>query len=369
MNPNVQLSEDIAEIHQSRIGNKEFQHWYRNQQFTRNIRDGNHYFNGPKKISPPERHSPSSLLQCQRKSFYNQLNAPEETGDPNGIFWFGSRFEEDVILPFLQDVVTGEDTYVCNSLWVDFTVDTEIGELQIKGATDPVIVDDDAEPLLLFEIKTKQTVSSLSEPNRHHKAQIHAYIQGLNEKYERDIRSAVILYGSRTSLKIKLFQIEFDDRFWNDVVVEWAKTHTEYRVDTELPPAAPEYDWECGFCSYKERCGKGECRHSDIGPTGLLPGFSDYPKEKLIEYLEAHQDAKLTPILAWEFTELVEEHDVYDWHCSRCEARHDWQSVNPVESDTELPSCPSCAGPGPPGWLSGPETEIQEQLEEDNGNA
>ncbi len=208
------------------ISSEAFDNWYRDQQFTKNIRNGTPYFNGPSSIKPPERHSPSSLLQCYRKTFYKQLNAPSEKEDPAGIFWIGSRFEEDIALPFLRDVVAGSDEYVTNSLWVDYTVKTEVGEIHIKGETDPVVVDSNATPLLLTEIKTRKSVDEDETLSRHHRAQAHAYMKGLSEKYDRNVVDAIILYGGRTHLNIQAYHIQFDPVFWRKSVLDWAETHT-----------------------------------------------------------------------------------------------------------------------------------------------
>jgi CRISPR/Cas system-associated exonuclease Cas4 (RecB family) len=357
---------DVQNIY-ARIGSEAFRDWYHHRQTVENIRNGQPYFNGPSPVTPPERHSPSRLLQCHRKTYYSQLNAPEETTDPRGIFWFGTHFEEDLVLPFLQDAVADEETFVCNSLWVDFVVETDVGEIRIRGETDPVVVDSDSAPLLLFEIKTKRTVDNVTEPNRHHKAQAHAYMHGLSEKYERDIDQAVILYGGRTSLEIRPFLIEFDEAFWNETLITWAETQTTYRLDEELPPASPEYNWECEFCPYRERCGEGDLAYGDSTPTGLLPGFPEYPRKKVVDYLEAHQGVGLTPTLAWEYPDLAEEYRVYDWQCSRCDATHDWQIENSTETDYSTPDCPACTGIGPPGQLVDPGLNEQQPPEGING--
>ena len=341
------------------ISEEEFRRWLHEREFARNIREGTPYFNGPSQIKSARRHSPSSLLQCQRKTVYKELNAPEETGDPDGIFWFGSRFEEDVILPFLQDSVAGDNEYVTNSLWVDFTIKSEVGDLRIKGSTDPVIVNRRFEPLLLFEIKTKRSVENVESPNRHHKAQAHAYMKGLSEKYDRNVSEAIILYGSRTSFDIKPFHIDFDPWFWSQTVLDWAETHSIYRLNEDLPPATPEYDWECKFCPYQERCGQGSREYSDIGPTGLLPRFTTYPEQKLVEYLEAHDGAKLTPSLAHQYSSLVDKYGVFDWHCGRCGATQSWNVLDWDGDVTEPPRCPACFENGTTSLLAGPQPNEQ----------
>lgn len=355
----------------ARVTASRFADWYRKREIRENIRNGTPYFNGPAPIQSPARHSPSQLLQCHRQIAYRQLNAPEETDDPTGIFWIGSKFEEEVALPFLRDAVTESNSYACNSLWVDFEVTPEPDgpSLHIKGETDPVIVTRDGEPLLVTEIKTKSNVENLENPNRHHKAQAHAYMYGLSEKHDRQVTDAVIVYAGRTTFDVVAFHVEFDPSFWEDTVLEWAATHSEYRLDQDLPPADPEYEWECEFCSYKVRCGKAETAHEDLDPVGFIPGYAEYPREKVREYLKGHDDAKLTPTLAHRFADLATTHDAYDWYCQRCDATYEWDTIEPPEGTGDLPLCPTCLADDDPVPVRGPAPADQHELSRGDDNA
>lgn len=324
------------------LSSDSFREWFEERRWRQNIEEGKPYFNGPGKVQSAKRHSPSQLLQCHRKLYYRQNNAPSETAEPTGIFWFGTRFEEDLLFPFLRRTVTGANTYVQNSLWIDFEVETDSGELQIKGSTDPVIVSSDATPILPTEIKTKSSIDNISEPDQHHLAQVHAYLAGLSEQFEREYTDAVIIYGGREDLRIKPFHVTFDEKFWSEVVVDWAANHTAYRLKDELPPDTPETDWECKFCSYRVRCGQADTPHQDYGPSGLLQGYSGYPRERVIEYLDTSPGEHLTPSLAREYPDLVEEYGVANWQCESCSSEIGWDCVDP-EGD---PLCPKCAEDG-----------------------
>jgi CRISPR/Cas system-associated exonuclease Cas4 (RecB family) len=318
------------------------------------LKNGVPFFNGPPSITPPERHNPSSLLQCHRKATYQQQNAPEETQAPTGIYWIGSLFESDIIVPFLEKTVVEDNQYVTNSLWVDYTVSTDAGQLRIKGETDPVIVDADAEPLLLTEIKSKRSVENIQSPDTRHRAQAHAYMKGLSEKYDRTVTKATIIYGSRKTLDITAFEIEFDPFFWRDTVLEWAENQTTYRLRDDIPPAEPEQKWECDYCAYTHRCGKSNREFSDVGPTGLLPRFTGYPRPKLVDYLTTYKHAKLTPSLAYAYPKLAADNDVLDWLCRLCGATYQWDKVEWDRDVTAPPTCPGCSDDGRTGLLSGP---------------
>lgn len=143
----------------------------------------------------------------------------------------------------------------------------------------------------------------------------------------------------------------FDDAFWDEVVA-WAADQTAYRGESLLPPAEPEYGWECGFCNYQHRCGKSDAPYADEGPRGFLPGFADYPRERVMEYLRAHDEAQLTPTLARAYPGLAAEHDVSGWTCTRCETEYAWNEVDGDRSTDGTPVCPDCAAAGELATLS-----------------
>jgi CRISPR/Cas system-associated exonuclease Cas4 (RecB family) len=334
--------EDSADHLLDDITATRFKKWYQNRKFRQNIRDGKPYFNGPSSVPPPERHSPSKLLQCHRKIYYRQENAPEEQDDAEGILWTGRRIEEDVVLPFLQDVVATDQTYVRNSMWLDFMVEVEDTEIRIKGVTDPVLVDNESSPLLPTEIKSTSSIEYKDSPNRHHRAQLHAYLAGLSAEYDQSLTEGVLIYVSRETFDMKAFRVKFDTEFWDETVVSWANTHTEYRVNGNLPPAHPEADWECEYCSYRERCGKGDKPYADMGPEGFLPDVAFYPRNKVEAYLEAHDGAKLTSILAEEHPDLAQKYDVKMWQCPSCTNSFENSEISADPGTSSRPLCPKC---------------------------
>ena len=332
-----------------RVGEASFTDWLAEQRAKENLREGQPWLNKPPRITDARRVSPSQLLQCHRKIYYRQLNAPEETEDSDGIFWIGSKFEEELVQPFLESIVEEADSelYVRNSAWVDFEVETEAGAVRVKGETDPVVCSRTGEPYLLTEVKSKSSLDGFDdedpEPDVHHKAQAHAYMHGLNESVEWSVDRALIIYGDREGFELLPILIEFDEEFWEETVVEWAEEHATYRIEEELPPADPWFDWECNFCSYRARCGKERSEYEDWGPRGFLPLFH-YPQEKVKEYLSAYSDngAALTPTLAFQYPELAEESLVDNWRCPVCGKSVDWREVEWEGRLSCPPTCPWC---------------------------
>jgi len=342
-----------------RISNSEFNEWYAEQQIEANILDGKAYFNGSSPPKDPERHTPSKLLQCHRKAIYARQNAPREDTPPEGLFWIGSEFEGEIIVPFLQDIVPDE-LYVQNSLWIDTTIKAGESDVQLRGSTDPAIVTEDARPVFLTEIKTTTSLDHLSKPKQHHKAQLHGYLYALNDEHDFSITNGLLIYGSRKTLDLKVFPVTFDSGFW-ETIVTWMGTQTEYEENEELPPADPERDWECSYCSFRHRCGQTDTPYSDTGTDGFLPLFEEYDRKNAVEYLDANSDrgAKLTPVLAQTYPDLVEHYGAYDWSCPRCTETWAWDTVDWGGDPSNPPLCPACAEDGELMTLSGPEPEEQ----------
>jgi CRISPR/Cas system-associated exonuclease Cas4 (RecB family) len=339
------------------ISNTSFNAWYQEEQFTENILEGRPYFNGASPPPDAAKHSPSKLLQCHRRVRYYAENAPQEGDPPQGLFWVGSKFEEEIVVPYFLDTVATESTYVRNSMWIDTTLG-ETPEVRVKGVTDPVIVDADGDPVLVTEIKTTSSLEYLDGPKAHHKAQLHAYLYALDETYDRSVTDGVLLYGGRDTLDIRAFHIPFDNQFWHDTVVPWMQTQTQHRRRDELPPADPVFDWECDMCPFKNRCGQTDAPYSDSGFSGLLPGFDDYRKQQLVEYFDAYPDAKLTPTLAEDFPELAEEQGVYEWMCRSCSTTYSWCEV---DEESDPPLCDECAADGELSTLvvPGPDEQVR----------
>lgn len=327
------------------ITSQEFKSWYQNQQAERNIRDGKAHYNTPSPAPEAIRHSPSKLVQCHRKLRYDEENAPEEGTSPEGLFWIGSKFEEEVIVPYFQTLTT-DDTYVQNSLWIDTTVTIDSSdEIQIRGSTDPVFVTEDGDPLLVTEVKTTSALDRLTAPRKHHKAQLHAYLYGLDKEYDYPIQDGIILYGDRTDFAVKTFHVPFNPDFWEETVVAWMEKQTESRQTGELPAADPVFGWECDVCSYRHRCGQADTSYADHGPTGFLPFFTEYQEQHVRNHLEAYteESVKLTPTLAHQFPDLRGEYPISNWSCNTCKNTFEWDAVTWNPNSQTPPVCPHCS--------------------------
>lgn len=313
------------------ISNQTFKDWYRQREFEQNILEGKSYFNGSSPVPEPNRHRPSKLLRCHRYVHYHRNNAPKETKEPLGAFWFGSEFEEQVVVPFLQSVVS-DDLYVTNSVWIEETVVGDDGEaLTVKGVTDPVIVTENDIPVMVTEVKTSSSVEYRDSPSQHHRAQLQSYLYALNNEYEHDI-PGLLMYWGKDSLDLVVFSEPFDREFWDDEVVPWMSAQSAYQRSGDLPPDDPRYSWECEYCPYANRCGKTDVPYENLGVDGFVPGVS-YPIHRVNEYLKSRDAVEITPTIAREHPELRDSAEVLDLYCLRCETKIEWENV--VNEDQE----------------------------------
>lgn len=380
----------------SRLTNQSFSDWHTLNEQLRNKADGyDDTRNDPSYTPPVNKHSPSSLLNCHRMVYYDSQNTPREQPLPHGIFKFGHDFE-DYVEGFLN-WVSPEGTEIRNPVHVSFAEN----DVVFEGSTDPVLFDSDGNPMVLVEVKTTKNLFFVRRDGvkTRHKAQSHAYAKGLQHRFDLDEPpQIVVIYGNRETLETETFTVSFDDEFWTNTVVDWAEENTEYRLNDELPPTIDvngPNGHMCSWCDYKERCGNYEPSSGKPGTdstsniddywwddsiheaiqnqvthastTGFLP-LKKYPEDAVISHLATHENVKLTPTVAAQYPELVEdgsepsqrlEHlygvsptrDVYDWECPACDATYEFGTFDWNGNLGNIPTCQSCNQDAP---LHGP---------------
>lgn len=300
----------------------------------------------------PRRHSPHTLGQCPRKIWYREQNAPRENVSPDGVFFTGTKIEEKLVEPFLDDISQQHGMYVQNSLWVETEMETTVGTVWIKGSTDPVVCDDSGKTYVVTEVKSTKSLEYLDEPHSHHLAQLRAYQHALRNE-SGEVPDGLLLYVDKTTLELEVFEPAFDEDWFKSEVVEWCSELTECRLECELPPAEPHQDWECGNCEFKERCGRGTTPVGSLPAEGFLPVMK-YPEQAVYEYLRAHEHSRVTPTLAAEYPHIAETVGVDDWVCRECGTTYPWGVFDWDGVLGNRPVCPSCQERGERVVLRGP---------------
>ena len=384
--PNSSLTAALEALLDSLDGDT-FQEWFEDKKHRENIQNGTPYFNNDDYVPTKQRHTPSQLLQCHRKLLYRQLNAPRETANNDGIFFLGDVLE-NLVEEFLIDLGREHDLHIQNSMYVKVEDARADPMVRFRGETDPVICDYEGVPVLPTEIKSKseEAFTYLSSASTRHQAQVHAYVQGLNDRLDalrgdRQLSEFAVIYIARESLDVKVFHHEFDRDFWESIV-EWARTHTAYRERSEestaaldddssveregsvLPPAYPLEDWECKYCAFAKRCGKNEdIPVRDLGAAGFLP-LTEYSRSAVKAHMEAFPSVPVTPTLAHHYPSLLADgHPVAPWQCRKC-GEIPLDRVGWDRDITEPPTCPECEQCS----LRGPLPEQADQISSGGGS-
>lgn len=319
--------------------------WKNNKQTRQNIEAGNAHYNTP--AAPPEASvfRPNRLLQCHRKQYYRDHNAPKESAAPAGLYFAGSKLEEELLLPYLRDQVSNwsESLYVANSLWIEETLTVAGTSVTIRGSTDPVVVKRNGTPTYVTEVKSKAELPESPTASPHHRAQLHAYMAGLSAKHDCEIRSGAVIYVSRKTLEMAVVPVSFDEDFWEDIGI-WMATLAEARAQERLPPAEPEHDWECSYCSFANRCGQAsETAVADRPPTGFVAGVA-YPRRAVEAHLDAYPDVALPATLAVQYPDLAEAFEVAYPYCPTCD--REIRNLDGIDLQSGTPLCPHCAEEG-----------------------
>lgn len=354
------------------------EYWFR-KNAERNLEEDHPERNDPSHSWPIGRFEPHQLGNCKRQWLYHWLNAPQEDSDPHGIFAIGHFIEEDIIEPWLRDVLEPEyeiDNAIHVSVDLDelpvraleelgpdveTEIDVELPDglgynqpdntdpeldaettcLTIAGSTDPALCDPDTgDVIALTEVKSTGSIDRVDKPKRMHMMQIHAYMKALG------ITNGYVIYVDRDELlNPKAFEVEFDTDVW-DNVVEWVESTMSYAATGTLPPADAPEQWMCRYCDFSNRCGEGRSNLSeDMGPRGFVPGYNDYPRNMVEDHLEAYPDVELTPSLALVYPEVADEYEVAEWKCPSCTASFEYTDEHFSEFTNEnfaTPECPAC---------------------------
>lgn len=372
----------------SQLSGDGFETWRIHQERQRNLDEGYNNRNDPSDRPAPEDHSPSQIFGCARQNAYRRAESPAEERNPYGVFAFGHLFE-DLFENYLKSILSGPQ-YVANPIHIDFEEDG----LRIVGSTDNVVVGSDGTPIALTEQKTTKNLYYIRENGikKRHKAQLFAYARGLVEKYDLDeYPELLIAYGSRESLEVEVFSVEFDPDFWSRVV-ENQQAETEARRDDDLEPEVQgeENQWLCEFCDFQQRCGGYEpgdrpswenggwtgdvdyWKNDDVSSlvrgqfsnephVGFIPGVK-HPRSDVVGHLLAYPSVNLTPTVATLYPELatdgpeptdelearygeVPQADVHDWVCTSCGTEVKWDTPDFDGDLDEMPNCPDCLSP------------------------
>lgn len=189
------------------------------------------------------RYYPSESWSCLRKKVYSFFKYEQETPLPLGLFEMGRRTEDafyEMLKSHFNEKKVGNDVHI----------EIKLEDYIISGDTDPVIYETTKRKNIrtLFEVKSMANLSAVKEPNIHHIKQTTCYMKALN------LKLGMIVYINRSNLEdLKAFEVEFKEEDWQSIVTHFDMLHG-FLKDKVLPTSTPLMNWECRYCSYKNRC-------------------------------------------------------------------------------------------------------------------
>jgi len=174
------------------------------------------------------------LIYCPRKAYYD-LTAPQHYDDEQILrYSLGLAWQDRLTLP------NPNRSFHVNGIWFtpDGYVESEEGIIPIEAK--------------LTGAKTKPP-----EEMPHMLEQLKGYCALLGSKH--GILVVLHVRGNYRDRKIELktYRVEFDEEELERTVEELVRRKEELERclrENELPPASPQYDWECTNCYYAELC-------------------------------------------------------------------------------------------------------------------
>lgn len=150
----------------------------------------------------------ASMLSIDYKKIYEaRMNNNKEFQEKmKGIFKIGNILHEVV----QKEIFDGAEIEKRVEMIVD-----NIYNLKVRGRADVVGKD------YIVEIKTIS--SNFNIPEERHLAQLHFYMKAFN------INKGYLFYIRKTDLNLDVIEVEFDEKYWNDIVKAIVKEY-EYRV-------------------------------------------------------------------------------------------------------------------------------------------
>jgi CRISPR/Cas system-associated exonuclease Cas4 (RecB family) len=124
-------------------------------------------------------------------------------------------------------------------------------ELLLQGRKDAIKLDS----FVLLEVKTMRSITYLNSPKLHNVMQLNFYMKLLN------VLSSWIVYVDRRDLAHRVFEVQFNERMFNELLDRAKQLHTHLKDKTLPRPEArldPIKNWECTYCDFREECIKNK---------------------------------------------------------------------------------------------------------------
>jgi CRISPR/Cas system-associated exonuclease Cas4 (RecB family) len=201
----------------------------------------------PKKIG---RYYPSEIGGCLRKLWYS-YNYPQKVSvELQKIFEVGN-----IVHGFVVEVLKSEKNKDVELLKEEFPFQIQLADFIVSGRVDDLVQLKENGKNVLVEVKSTKSLEFIQKAQKSHEMQLLFYMHVLK------IHNGIVLYVDKNNLQSKTFEIPFDQKKAEQIVMRFNELH-EGLTKRILPrPEAKESiesNWACAYCEYTEKCEKNE---------------------------------------------------------------------------------------------------------------
>jgi len=194
------------------------------------------------------RYYPSEIGSCLRKMWYTYKVPKEIEPQLKRIFEAGN-----IVHGFVVDVLKSEKNPHVELLKTEEPFQMKVDDFIISGRIDDIILLKQNGETILVEAKSAKTVEYTREPSPAYLMQLQLYM------HHTGIHKGIILYIEKSTLKSKVFNVNYDENIAKDAIERFKKID-ECLKQEKIPQAESKHrhgwGWMCGYCQYKEECDK-----------------------------------------------------------------------------------------------------------------
>lgn len=190
---------------------------------------------------------PSRLPYCLRQQWLEwkseSLEWPE---DLLRIFELGNLFQN-----FLKQVFEASKEIKLVKNEVPFSVYIVEKGIFIKGRMDEIVILEKNGETFIIEVKTHRNLEYLKSPHEEHLKQLNFYLKMIPKA------KGLLVYIQKNDLKIKEFQVDFNQKLFEELILRAGKLH-EHLLENKMPePEAKlkeSMKWQCNYCLFRKDC-------------------------------------------------------------------------------------------------------------------
>ena len=198
------------------------------------------------KVKSIGRYYPSEIAGCMRKTWFSYKNPKKTDVKLMRIFEAGNMLHE-----FITEVIKSEKNPEVELIKSELPIQIKEKDFIISGRIDNLVLVKIDNKLALVEVKSTKFLPK--EHKKEHEIQLQLYMKAMG------IENGIILYIQKDNLETKSFNIKHDPKMADKIIERFHELHKSL-TENVMPEAEAKHDkekeWMCGYCAWKEECGR-----------------------------------------------------------------------------------------------------------------